>query len=240
MRARSRTGRSERRGARRRGQGGRAGRRGAEGGGDWAGDRACAHVGRGGTVSQAVVGEDERARLTSSLSPTPRSSSSEPSSLSPHPAARPCSRPHSNKLLRRPDLEPTPARANSTTLLLHPPRLDSPLAMQPVKQASQLFGVARRSAATTARPVASHAGRRTNSTFRPPTPPSGPRPSVKQVGQSRPDTDRPPPPPPQPTSATPASPSTAPSRPAPSELLTVLEETIKVRPLPLSSLSIGD
>ncbi|GAA5936039.1 hypothetical protein JCM3775_003563 [Rhodotorula graminis] len=99
--------------------------------------------------------------------------------------------------------------------------------MQPAKQASQLFGVARRSATATASPFASHASRRTNSTFRPPTPPSGPRPSVKQVGQSRPDAERPPPPAPAPTTATPASPSSAPSRPPPSELLTVLEETIK-------------
>ncbi|GAA5848813.1 hypothetical protein JCM9279_002952 [Rhodotorula babjevae] len=99
--------------------------------------------------------------------------------------------------------------------------------MQPAKHARQLFGVARRSAAITISSVARPSSRRTNSTFRPPTPPSGPRPSVKQVGQTRPDTERPPPPSPTSASATPSSPSSAPRRPAPSELLTVLEETIK-------------
>ncbi|BGO90588.1 hypothetical protein NBRC10512_002644 [Rhodotorula toruloides] len=73
---------------------------------------------------------------------------------------------------------------------------------------------------------------RTNSSFtRPPAPPANvPRPSVKPVGEIRPD-----PPKPQPAPAATQTTSTAPDRPAPTELLTVLQETIKTHgPLPVS------
>ncbi|TNY18197.1 S-adenosyl-L-methionine-dependent methyltransferase [Rhodotorula diobovata] len=105
--------------------------------------------------------------------------------------------------------------------------------MQPVQRASRLLGAVRRSATATASAPASQAPRRANSTYRPPTPPSAPRPSVKQVGESRPDRAAAPAAPSS-TAQAPSSPSNAPSRPSPSELLTVLEETIKTHgPLPV-------
>ncbi|BGP00787.1 hypothetical protein RTG_01091 [Rhodotorula toruloides ATCC 204091] len=73
---------------------------------------------------------------------------------------------------------------------------------------------------------------RTNSSFtRPPAPPpNAPRPSVKSVGETRPD-----PPKPQSTPSAASTTSTGPDRPAPTELLTVLQETIKTHgPLPVS------
>ncbi|GAA6001285.1 class I SAM-dependent methyltransferase [Rhodotorula paludigena] len=63
----------------------------------------------------------------------------------------------------------------------------------------------------------------------PPRPPSEPRPSVKSVGETRPDR------PTQPATPSASTGTGAPSRPPPSELLTVLEETIKTHgPLPVS------
>ncbi|BGP47040.1 hypothetical protein JCM10450v2_002892 [Rhodotorula kratochvilovae] len=103
--------------------------------------------------------------------------------------------------------------------------------MLPAKHAHRLLRAARPSAPTASAPAV-QATRRASSTFRPPTPPSAPQPSVKQVGGPR--RVREPVASTSSASTAPSKPSPAPGRPAPSELLTVLEETIKTHgPLPV-------
>ncbi|GAA6050042.1 hypothetical protein JCM3770_001929 [Rhodotorula araucariae] len=101
--------------------------------------------------------------------------------------------------------------------------------MLPATRAPRLVRAAR-----TCTLPAARGPRRASSTLRPPTPPSTSRPSVKHVGGSPLSNRIPPVASTSSSLATPSMPSAAPSRPSPSELLTVLEETIKTHgPLPV-------
>lgn len=225
-RAGSRKCRSERTTGRR-GERSRAGRRGAECARDGAGDGSCAHAGGVSTWlwtadvggGRSEVHHRTRTTVRSDLSPCrqPSPHLHRPSSVAPVCTLRALG---THPVINRSTPEqvvPSPSSSIATLAL-----------MQPVQRASRLLGAVRRSATATASAPASQAPRRANSTYRPPTPPSAPRPSVKQVGESRPDRAAAPAAPSS-TAQAPSSPSNAPSRPSPSELLTVLEETIKVR-----------